>query len=131
VLKSILDLLAKVEDSCALFEVDHKDLSRLESVVAEELRPAFVEAENIELQSRQPAKSTKAPIQTKACKMVKRKPLKIDKVLIGKTIFGLFEHQCIIFRNQLKGLLVKRQFQASIWSPVSKMHLRRRTSLCL
>jgi hypothetical protein len=81
VLKSILDLLAKVEDSCALYEVDHKDLTRLENVVAEELRPAFVEAENIELQSRQPAKPTKALIQTKARKMVKRKPVKIVKVL--------------------------------------------------
>jgi hypothetical protein len=80
VLKSILDLLAKVEDPCALYDVDHKDLSRLENVVAEELRPAFVEAENIELQSRQPAKPTKALIQTKPSKMVKRKPMKIVKV---------------------------------------------------
>lgn len=81
-LKSILDVLEKVEDLCALFEVDHKDLSRLQNEVAEEMRPAFVEAENIELEARQPAKSTnKAPIQTKSRKLFKQKPTKIVKVL--------------------------------------------------
>lgn len=74
-LKSTLDLLAKVDDSCALFEVDHKDLSKLQTLLAEEMRPAFVEAESVELESQQPAKSTKAPIQTKARKMVRQKPI--------------------------------------------------------
>lgn len=88
--------MEKVEDLCALFEVDHKDLSRLQGEVAEEMRPAFVEAENIELEARQPAKSTKkAPIQTKSRKLFKQKPTQIVKVLKSvKDILWLSYYQC-------------------------------------